>query len=123
MLRILIADDNLMFRQYVHETLEDEENWEVCGEATTGREAIRMAADLKPDIVVLDLSMPDVNGLEATMEIHKQFPDTEIFILSMHDVPELTLAALASGAEACLLKSDLDHLIDVLRDVKNCIRG
>ena len=123
MLRILIADDNLMFRQYVHETLEDEENWEVCGEATTGREAIRMAADLKPDIVVLDLSMPDVNGLEATMEIHKQFPDTEIFILSMHDVPELTLAALASGARACLLKSDLDHLIDVLRDVKNCIRG
>ena len=123
MLRILIADDNLMFRQYVHETLEDEENWEVCGEATTGREAIRMAADLKPDIVVLDLSMPDVNGLEATMEIHKQFPDTEIVILSMHDVPELTLAALASGARACLLKSDLDHLIDVLRDVKNCIRG
>ena len=115
MLRILIADDNLMVRRCVHEALEDDGDWEVCGEAASGREAIAMTAELKPDIVVLDLSMPDLNGMEAARVIHKRFPDTGILILSMHDAPELVLAAQESGARAYLPKSDLHHLIDAVR--------
>ena len=87
MLRILIADDNLMVRRCVHEALEDEAAGKSVEKPHTGREAVAMTAELKPDIVVLDLSMPDVNGLEAAREIHKRFPDTEILILSMHDAP------------------------------------
>jgi DNA-binding NarL/FixJ family response regulator len=115
MLRILIADDHPRVRRCVRETLEDEEGWEVCGEAATGREAVSMTAELMPDVVVLDLSMPDVNGLDAARQIHKDFPDTEIFILSMHDAPEVTLAALASGARACLLKHDVSRLTHTMR--------
>jgi DNA-binding NarL/FixJ family response regulator len=117
--RILIADDHPMVRRYVREALEDEGCGEVCGEATTGREAITMTAALKPDIVVLDLCMPDVNGMEATREIHKNFPQTAILILTMHDAPELILEALASGARACLLKSDLTPLI---AEVQNALQ-
>jgi len=111
--RILIADDHPLVRRHVHEALE-EEGWEVCGEAATGREAVVMNAKLKPDIVILDLSMPDLNGLEAAREIHKEFPNTEIFILTMHEGRELTLAALSSGASACLPKHELSRLIDVV---------
>ena len=115
MLRILIADDHPRVRRCVRETLEDEEGWEVCGEAATGREAVSMTAKLMPDIVVLDLSMPDGNGLDAAREIHKESPGTEIFILTMHDAPEVALAALASGARACLLKHDVSRLIHIMR--------
>jgi DNA-binding NarL/FixJ family response regulator len=117
MLRILIADDNTMVRRYIHEALEDETGWEVCGEAATGREAVNMTAALKPDIVVLDVSMPEVNGLEAAERIHKQFPGTEILILSMYDAPELIEAALASGARAYLLKHELGELVETVREV------
>jgi two-component system response regulator NreC len=113
-MRILIADDHPTARRYIREALE-EEGWEVCGEAATGREAIGMTAELKPDIVVLDLSMPEGNGLEAAREIHKEFPDTEILILTMHDASELTLAAVALGARACLPKHELSRLIDGVR--------
>jgi DNA-binding NarL/FixJ family response regulator len=113
-MRILIADDHPTARRYIREALE-EEGWEVCEEAANGREAVGMTAELKPDIVVLDLCMPEVNGLEAAMAIHKEFPDTEIFILTMHDASELTAAALASGARACLPKHELSRLIDVVR--------
>jgi DNA-binding NarL/FixJ family response regulator len=106
-----------MVRRYVHNTLEDETGWEVCGEATTGREAVSMSADLKPDIVVLDVSMPELDGLEAAETIHKQCPEIEILILSMYDAPELIEAALASGARAYLLKHEMGNIVEVVRDV------
>jgi DNA-binding NarL/FixJ family response regulator len=115
MLRILIADDNPKVRRCVHDALQDYDDLEVCGEAASGREAIAMTAELKPAIVVLDLSMPDGNGMDAARVIHKEFPETGILILSMHDAPELIVAAQASGAQACLLKSDLRPLIDAVR--------
>jgi DNA-binding NarL/FixJ family response regulator len=115
MLRIVIADDNDQVRRYVHEALEDETDWKVCGEAATGREAVRLTEELKPDVVVLDLSMPEGNGMDATREIHKNFPNTEILILTMHASPELNLAAVAAGATACLLKSDLNSLMNAVR--------
>jgi DNA-binding NarL/FixJ family response regulator len=117
--RILIADENAMVRRCVHEVLEDETGWEVCGEAATGRDAVRMAEDLKPDVVVLDVSVPEINGLEAAARIHKRFPETEILILSMYDAPELMEAALASGARAYLLKHELGELIETVRTVLN----
>jgi DNA-binding NarL/FixJ family response regulator len=115
--RILIADDHNEVRGYVREVLEDEPGWQVCGEAGTGREAIEMTEALTPDIVVLDLSMPGVNGLDAAREIHRRFPATDILILTMHDAPELTREALASGARACLLKTDLRPLVALIRDI------
>ena len=114
--RILIADDHHGIRRYVRQALEEENGWEVCGEAATGREAVGMAAALKPDIVVLDLSMPELNGIEAARQIHENFPKTEILILSMHDAPELIFKALASGARACVIKSELPSLISAVRD-------
>ena len=96
-MRILIADDHSIARRYIREALE-EEGWEVCGEAATGREAVAMNAELKPDIVVLDLSMPEGNGLEAATEIHKEFPDTEKLELV---VPYLKFAVWCLGCCEC----------------------
>ena len=71
-----------------------------------------------PDIVVLDLSMPELNGLEAAREITKRFPHTVVFILTMHDAHELIREVLAAGARACLTKSNLQHLIDEVQNVR-----
>ena len=113
--RILVADDHALMRRMVRHVLEDVEGWQVCGEAATGREAIEMAVRLKPDIVVLDLSMPELNGLEAARQILVQAPQTKVLILTMHDAKELLRAALASGASACVLKSDVQHLVTAVR--------
>ncbi len=114
--RILIADDHPIVRRYVRAALE-EKGWEVCGEAATGREAIAKTAVQKPDIVVLDISMPELNGLEAVREIHKNFPEIEMLILTMYDARELVLEALAAGARDCLLKSDLKQLVAAVQNV------
>jgi DNA-binding NarL/FixJ family response regulator len=120
--RILIADDHPMVRRYLREVLEDETGCEVCGEATTGREAVVMTAALNPDIILLDISMPEINGLEAALEIHKKYPETEILVLTMHDPPEMARAALASGARACLLKSDFHNLIAAVHNISRDLR-
>jgi DNA-binding NarL/FixJ family response regulator len=97
-------------------------DWEVCGEASTGREAVARAATLKPDIVVMDISMPDMNGLEATRQILKDCPETEVLILSMHESEQLVREVLASGARGYVLKadagSDLIAALDSLRQHK-----
>ena len=95
----------------------EENGWVVCGEAATGREAVAMAAAARPDIVVLDLSMPELNGLEAAQSIHEQFPQTEILILTMHDTSELMLDTLTTGVRACVLKTDLEQLVALVRSV------
>ena len=114
--RILIADDHPIIRRYVRVILE-EQNWEVCGEATNGRQAVAMAAEHRPDIAVLDLSMPEMDGIEAAREIRERFPQTEMIILTMHDAPELLRAAFASGVRACIQKGDLQDLIAAVRNV------
>ena len=115
--RILIADDHDVVRRYIREILEDESGWEVCAEAGTGGEAIVMATAERPDIAILDLSMPDQNGLEAAKEIHRRFPDTALLILTVHDIPELAEEAAAMGVRACLLKSDPYRLIAEIQAV------
>jgi DNA-binding NarL/FixJ family response regulator len=94
-------------------------DWEVCGEASTGREAVARAASLKPDIVVMDISMPDMNGLEATRQILKNDPEIEVLILSMHESEQLVHEVLASGARAYVLKADAGNdLITALDAVR-----
>ena len=98
--------------------------WEVCGEASTGREAVAAAARLKPDIVVMDISMPDMNGLEATREILKDNPGTEILILSVHESEQMVHDVLSAGARGYILKhdagTDLIAALEALRQHRLC---
>lgn len=107
MTRILIADDHEMIRQGLRKVLEENHGWTVCGEAVTGREAVTKAGELKPDVVVLDIGMPELNGLEATRQIRRALPNTEVLILTMHDSERLAREALAAGARGFVLKTDL----------------
>jgi len=83
-LRIVIADDHDLIRRGVRTLLESRADWEICGEAHTGREAVEQAGKLRPDVVVLDISMPDLNGIDAAKRIRKEAPEAEILILSAH---------------------------------------
>jgi len=104
--RILVADDHEVVRRGLRAILETREGWEVTGEAATGREAVEQAKQLKPDVVVLDLVMPEMNGLEATRRILKAVPTAEVLILTMHEPEHLMREVLAAGARGYLLKSD-----------------
>jgi DNA-binding NarL/FixJ family response regulator len=106
MIRILLADDHNIVRKGLRGTLEEYEDWNVCGEASNGRDAVRLALELKPDIVVLDLTMPELNGVEATRRIKKSLPQTEILIFTMHDTEEMILRAFEAGARGFVLKSN-----------------
>src|SRR5450755_572510 len=97
--RILLVDDHQVVRRGVAGLIADASSgWEVCGEASTGSEAGAAAAALKPDIIVMDISMPDMNGLEATREILKDSPGTEVLILSMHESDQMVYDVLGAGA-------------------------
>lgn len=105
-LRILIADDHEVTRRGVRALLDKHLGWEVCGEAADGREAVACAAQLKPDLVLLDITMPNLNGIEATRQILSAAPKTRVLILTMHDSEELVREVLVAGALGFLLKSD-----------------
>lgn len=118
-LRILIVDDHAVVRRGVRALLESQDGWEVCGEADNGPEAIEKVADLKPDVVVLDVSLPGLNGLEATPHILKASPNTEVLVLTMHHSEELARQVLRSGAKGYVLKSDADHsLVTAIESVR-----
>ncbi len=104
--RILVADDHEVVRRGVRGLVESRPDWIVCGEATNGREAVEQAGRLAPDVVILDIAMPELNGLEAARRIHKAAPRTEVLILTMHRSEELVRQVLAAGARGYLLKSD-----------------
>ena len=110
-LRILLADDHDVVRRGLRQLLEQRADWEVCGEAVNGREAVEMASRLMPNVVVLDLTMPELNGLEATRQIRKSQPSTEVLIFTMHESEQLIREVLAAGARGYLLKSDAAGLI------------
>jgi DNA-binding NarL/FixJ family response regulator len=108
-LRILVVDDHAVVRRGVRSLLESHEGWEVCGEATTGRDAVDQSRRLRPDVVVMDLSLPELNGLDATRQILKDAPETEVLVLTMHQSEELARDVLQAGARGYVLKSDADE--------------
>jgi len=103
--RILLADDHDVVREGLKTLLAARADFQVCGEAATGREAVAQARALKPHVVVLDFSMPELNGLEATRQIRKALPGAEVLILTMHDSETLAREVLAAGARGFLLKT------------------
>lgn len=109
--RILIADDHEMIRQGLRLLVSQRTDWEICGEAATGREAVDLAVKHKPDVVVMDFSMPILNGLEATRRIREVLPQTEVLILTMHENDQVIRDVLAAGARGYLLKSDGGKLL------------
>jgi DNA-binding NarL/FixJ family response regulator len=109
MLRILIADDHDLLRRGVKSLLQSHSGWEVCAEASTGRDAVSKAEELLPDIAVLDISMPDLNGVDAAKRIRKASPSTEILILSMHYSDQLIRDILEAGVRGYIVKSDSDR--------------
>jgi DNA-binding NarL/FixJ family response regulator len=115
---VLLADDHGLVRRGFRRILEDDEGMKVVGEAANGVEAIRMANELKPKVVVMDLSMPELDGVQATKEIVKHLPGTEVLILSMHSDDNYVRNALDAGAKGYLLKSSIDvDLVGAIRSV------
>ncbi len=116
--RILIADDHDVVREGLKALLAARADFQICGEAASGREAVAMAKELRPQVAVIDFSMPELNGLEATRQIRKTLPGTEVLVLTMHDSSTLAREALAAGARGFLLKTrakrDLVAAVDAL---------
>ncbi len=108
-LSILIADDHAVVRRGLRALLETQPEWRVCGEADNGREAVQKAQQLQPDLVILDISMPELNGLDATIQILEAVPQARILILTMHSNEELIEATVKAGAKGYLLKSDAER--------------
>jgi two-component system, NarL family, response regulator NreC len=114
-LRIVLADDHTLVRHGLRKVLQDQSDWEVVGEANDGREAVRLVQELKPDVAILDIAMPRLNGIEATRQIARRFPDVHVLVLSMHaDEPYVT-QVLRAGASGYLLKDSADT--DLIRAV------
>lgn len=107
-LRILLADDHTIVRQGLRKILEAQPEWTVVAEAADGRETVRLANELQPDVVILDIGMPLLTGIEATRQIVRRLPSTGVVILSMHSDETYILQALQAGARAYLLKDSAD---------------
>jgi DNA-binding NarL/FixJ family response regulator len=119
-IRILIADDHDLMRRGLKALVESHLNWQVCDEAHTGREAVAKAEQTKPDVVILDICMPELNGLEAARSIRKASPNTEILILSVHYSDRLIREIVEAGVRGYIMKSDSDRdLIDALEKLAN----
>ncbi len=108
-LRILVADDHDLVRRGVTNLLLSHTGWEVCGEATTGREAVAKSEELKPDVVIMDIGMPDLNGLEAARRIRNASVNTEILILSVHSSDQLIRQIVDAGVRGYIVKSDSER--------------
>ncbi|ATQ41675.1 response regulator [Caulobacter mirabilis] len=106
MLRILIADDHDVVRRGVRDVLESQPGWEVCAEASDGRQAVELAMRERPDIAVLDVSLPMLNGIGVTRQLRQALPRTEVLLFTMHDDDETVSGGLAAGARGYILKSE-----------------
>ena len=106
--RILVADDHPIFRFGLCSMLRSHEGWGVCGEAADGRDAVEKCKQIKPDLLILDICLPELNGLEAARQLHKLFPKMGILILSLHFSDQLVLEIVEAGARAYILKADAD---------------
>ena len=117
-LRLLIADDHELVRHGIRGLLHAHHGWTVVGEARDGEEAVQMVNDLQPDLAILDISMPKLDGLEATRRILSVAPATKVLILTMHESDLMVRRVLEAGAKGCVLKSDLaETLVTAVRDI------
>jgi DNA-binding NarL/FixJ family response regulator len=117
--RLLLADDHRMFRQGLRELLERKTGFEVVGEATTGREAIEQVRALQPDIVLLDIQMPELDGVAVARQLAQSHPDVKIIMLTMYRQDQHLVDAIKAGARGYLLKdADAAELIDVIERVQ-----
>jgi DNA-binding NarL/FixJ family response regulator len=116
-LQILVADDHELVRQGMRSILQREPDWQVCGEATTGREALAMALTLKPDVVVLDIGLPEMNGVEVIRQIRRAMT-IAILVVTMHDADDVVRDAIAAGANGYILKAEAGRTIaDAIRAI------
>lgn len=119
--RIVIADDHEVVRKGLRAILEAHPGWEVCGEASDGRSAVEKAQELRPEIVVIDIGMPQLNGLEATRQILKNQPETRVLVLSVYESEQLVEEVLDAGARGYVLKSDASR--DLVRAIEELLRN
>ena len=110
-LRILVADDHGLVRRGARALLQSRRGWKVVGEAANGREAVQKAIELKPDVAIVDIGMPELDGVEATRQIREAVPDTKVLVLTMHESDQMVRRALDAGARGYLLKSDLTECL------------
>ena len=116
--RLLIADDHALVREGMRAMLASEQNLEVVGEAENGREAFELCRELRPDLILMDVRMPEMDGLAATREIKGEYPETRILILTTHESPEYLMDAIRAGAAGYVLKdSTKQRLLDAVRRV------
>ncbi len=119
--RIIIADDHELLRRGLRATLSERSDWAVSGEASGVREAAALVEELHPDVAILDVTMPELNGLEATRMIRSRSPSTAVLILTVHDTEQLIREVLDAGAQGYLLKSDAGR--DLIAAVEALLRG
>jgi two-component system response regulator NreC len=110
-LRILIADDHDVMRQGTSAVIQRQAGWEVCGVAANGREAVARAIELKPDIVIIDMTMPELNGLEAAMQIKRNLPGTEILMFTAHETDDLIRSAFGAGVKSFIVKTEAHRFL------------
>jgi DNA-binding NarL/FixJ family response regulator len=120
-LRILLADDHTVVRQGLRRVLEERPDWEVVAETGDGREAVHLAEQFKPDVAILDVAMPLLNGIEATRQIARRVPSTRILVLSMHADEAYVTRILQAGASGYLLKDSAD--VDLIQAISEVARG
>jgi DNA-binding NarL/FixJ family response regulator len=116
-MRILIADDHHLIRRGVAELLSKEAGWEICGEATDAAQALQKASELNPDLVLLDISMPEGSGLEAARRIRQEIPHVRILMMSHHDATQFEQTAIDSGADGCIDKARV--ALDLIATIKS----
>jgi len=107
--RILIVDDHPFIRRGIQSILKAFPEWELCGEAENGADAIKLAKDTHPEVVIMDISMPGIGGIDATRAIHQMDPSAKIILLTLHDSPDLVRNAFRAGASGFLLKVDAER--------------
>ena len=107
--RVLVVDDHAFIRRGVQTILNPFPEWELCGEADNGNDAVRMAGELRPEVIIMDVSMPGLNGIEATRAIRKTQPDVKVVLLTLHESADLVRSAFRAGARGYLLKTEAEQ--------------
>lgn len=119
-IRVILADDHRVFRQGLCNLIDNESDMEVIAEAEDGREAVDLCLEQRPDVIVMDVAMPDLNGIEATRKIIDEMPDAKVLALSMHDDRQYAAGMLGAGASGYILKDcAFEELADAIRAVHN----